>query len=75
MCKLASEPEFEHNELCTSLAPFLEKHPEYKKTLQIIQMPERIIQFRVVWEDDKQVAQVNCGYRVQLNSALERKTR
>ncbi|SOV02449.1 probable NADP-specific glutamate dehydrogenase [Ustilago sp. UG-2017a] len=72
MCNLASEPEFEQalNELSTSLAPFLEKHPEYKKALQIIQIPERIIQFRVVWEDDKQVAQVNRGYRVQFNSAL-----
>lgn len=72
MCKLASEPELEQalNELCTSLAPFLEKHPEYKKALQNIQIPERIIQFRVVWQDDKQVAQVNRGYRVQFNSAL-----
>ena len=35
-----------------------------------MQIPERIIQFRVVWEDDKGVCQVNRGYRVQFNSAL-----
>lgn len=29
-----------------------------------------MIQFRVVWEDDKGNVQVNRGYRVQFNSAL-----
>lgn len=33
-------------------------------------MPERIIQFRVVWENDKGECQVQKGYRVQFNSAL-----
>lgn len=33
-------------------------------------VPERIIQFRVVWENDKGECQVNKGYRVQFNSAL-----
>lgn len=33
-------------------------------------MPERVIQFRVVWENDKNECQVNTGYRVQFNSAL-----
>lgn len=33
-------------------------------------MPERVVQFRVVWEDDKGEIQVNRGYRVQFNSAL-----
>lgn len=68
----ASEPEFEQalNELTTSLAPFLEKNPAYRKALAVVQIPERIIQFRVVWEDDKGQTQVNTGYRVQYNSAL-----
>jgi glutamate dehydrogenase (NADP+) len=47
-----------------------EKHPEYKIALKIVAIPERIIQFRVVWEDDKLQPQVNRGYRVQFNSAL-----
>ncbi|SJX63031.1 probable NADP-specific glutamate dehydrogenase [Sporisorium reilianum f. sp. reilianum] len=72
MSNLPSEPEFEQalNELSTTLAPFLEQNPEYNKAFQIVQIPERIIQFRVVWEDDNHVAQVNRGYRVQFNSAL-----
>ncbi|KAN0061807.1 NADP-dependent glutamate dehydrogenase [Thecaphora frezii] len=72
MSNLPSEPEFEQalNEVTSTLAPFLEKNPEYKKALEIIQIPERVIQFRVVWEDDKGNARVNRGYRVQFNSAL-----
>jgi len=72
MSNLPSEPEFEQalHEVESTLKPFLEAHPEYKKAFEIIQIPERIIQFRVVWEDDKHVAQVNRGFRVQYNSAL-----
>ena len=33
-------------------------------------MPERVVQFRVVWEDDQHQPQINRGYRVQFNSAL-----
>lgn len=47
-----------------------EKNPEYKTALKIVSIPERVIQFRVVWEDDKGQPQVNRGYRVQFNSAL-----
>lgn len=47
-----------------------EQHPEYKTALKVVSIPERIIQFRVVWEDDKNQVQVNRGYRVQFNSAL-----
>ncbi|GJF00323.1 NADP-specific glutamate dehydrogenase [Phanerochaete sordida] len=66
------EPEFEQAlaELSTSLTKFLEAKPEYKKALEIVQIPERVIQFRVVWEDDNGKPQVNRGYRVQYNSAL-----
>lgn len=47
-----------------------EKNPEFKTALKIASIPERVIQFRVVWEDDKNQVQVNRGYRVQFNSAL-----
>ncbi|KAJ7484332.1 NADP-specific glutamate dehydrogenase [Mycena latifolia] len=69
---LPAEPEFEQalNELTHSLGPFLAANPAYKKAFEIIQIPERVIQFRVVWEDDKGQPQVNRGYRVQYNSAL-----
>ena len=32
--------------------------------------PDRIITFRVVWQDDKGETQINRGYRVQMNSAI-----
>ncbi|KAF4616280.1 hypothetical protein D9613_008786 [Agrocybe pediades] len=69
---LPHEPEFEQalEELSTSLQPFLEANPQYKKALEIVQVPERIVNFRVVWEDDNGVPQVNRGFRVQYNSAL-----
>lgn len=40
------------NEVKLTLAPFLKKHPEYQKALDIVQVPERVIQFRVVWEGE-----------------------
>lgn len=69
---LPHEPEFEQalNELTQSLGPFLAKNPEYKKALEIVQIPERVIQFRVVWEDDQGKPQVNRGYRVQVRYAF-----
>ncbi|THV07142.1 NADP-specific glutamate dehydrogenase [Dendrothele bispora CBS 962.96] len=69
---LPSEPEFEQalHELTTSLETFLKKNPTYQKALDIVQIPERVIQFRVVWEDDSGKPQVNRGFRVQYNSAL-----
>jgi len=58
------------NELTTSLGPFLEQNPAYRKALAVVQIPERVIQFRVVWEDDKGQTQVNRGYRVQVNPLI-----
>ena len=65
-----SEPEFEQarNELTSTLQLFLSKNPEYKTALEIVQVPERVLQFRVVWEDDEGKPHVNTGYRVQVSS-------
>lgn len=68
------QPEF-HNtvkEVLTSIVPFLEKNPQYKaqKLLERIVEPERVVTFRVAWQDDKNVTHVNRGYRVQMNSAI-----
>lgn len=69
-----SEPEFEQarKELVSTLesSSLFQKNPEYRKALEVASVPERIIQFRVVWENDKGECQVNKGYRVQFNSAL-----
>lgn len=69
-----AEPEFEQarKELVSTLenSTLFEKKPEYKKALEVVSIPERVIQFRVVWENDKGECVVNRGYRVQFNSAL-----
>jgi glutamate dehydrogenase (NADP+) len=67
MSNLPSEPEFEQAlyEITSTLEPFLSKNPEYRKALKVVQIPERIIQFRVTWESDDGSIQVNRGYRVQ----------
>ena len=59
-------------ELASTLenSSLFKKNPEYKTALKVASIPERIIQFRVTWEDDKGQVQVNRGYRVQFNSAL-----
>ncbi|ODV93741.1 hypothetical protein PACTADRAFT_51497 [Pachysolen tannophilus NRRL Y-2460] len=68
------EPEFEqaYNELLSTLndSTLFERHPEFKKVIPVVSIPERVIQFRVVWENDKGELEVNRGYRVQFNSAL-----
>ncbi|CCC08910.1 hypothetical protein SMACR_07546 [Sordaria macrospora] len=74
MSNLPSEPEFEqaYKELAYTLenSTLFQKHPEYRTALNVASIPERVIQFRVVWEDDHGNLQVNRGYRVQFNSAL-----
>ncbi len=72
--KNPAEPEFHQavEEVVTSLWPFLEKNPKYRKAkiLERICEPERVIIFRVPWVDDKGEVQVNRGFRVEMNSAI-----
>lgn len=69
-----AEPEFHQavSEVLESLAPVVEKHPEYAdaKLLERICEPERQIIFRVPWVDDSGEVQINRGFRVEFNSAL-----
>ncbi len=59
-------------EVVESLAPVLERHPEYvdAKILERLVEPERVIVFRVPWVDDRGEIQVNRGYRVEMSSAI-----
>ena len=59
-------------EVFSSLEVFLAQHPRYTEQalLERIIEPERIIMFRVPWVDDRGVAQINRGYRVQMSSAI-----
>ena len=59
-------------EVFTSIWPFLEANPKYRSEalLERLVEPERAIQFRVAWTDDKGQVQVNRAFRVQFNSAI-----
>ena len=59
-------------EVLTSLSPVVEAHPEYiqEGVMDCLVEPERIIKFRVPWEDDQGKVHVNRGYRIQFNSAI-----
>ncbi len=59
-------------EVMTTLWPFLEENPRYRQLalLERLVEPERVIQFRVVWVDDRNQVQVNRAWRVQFNSAI-----
>ena len=70
----AHQPEFLQavREVFTSIWPFLEANPKYRSEalLERLVEPERAIQFRVAWTDDKGQVQVNRAFRVQFNSAI-----
>jgi glutamate dehydrogenase (NADP+) len=72
--KNPAEPEFHQavQEVVESLSLVLERHPEYRKAkiLERIIEPERVIMFRVPWQDDQGNVHVNRGFRVQMNSAI-----
>jgi glutamate dehydrogenase (NADP+) len=72
--KNPAQPKFVQavEEVLPSLKPVMDKHPEYRKAkiLERITEPERLIIFRVPWEDDKGEYQVNRGFRIEMNSAI-----
>ena len=59
-------------EVLSSLESVIERNPQYKENsiLERIVEPERVIMFRVPWMDDKGNAQVNRGFRIEMNSAI-----
>ena len=72
--KNAGEVEFHQavHEVVESLWDFLKDNPHYlhAKVLDRIIEPERVIQFRVPWRNDKGEVEVNRGFRVEFNSAI-----
>ncbi len=74
VAKNPAEPEFHQavKEVVESLAPCLEKHPEYieHKILERMSEPDRIFIFRVPWLDDKGKIQVNRGFRVEFSNSI-----
>ena len=72
--KHPAQPEFHQavHEVVSSLGPCLAKHPEYleAKILERMVEPDRLIMFRVPWQDDRGEIHVNRGYRVEFNNAI-----
>ena len=69
-----AEPEFHQavGEVLSSLVPVVEARPAYitEGVMDCLVEPERIIKFRVPWEDEQGHIHVNRGFRVQFNSAI-----
>ncbi len=68
------EPEFHQavHEVAMDIIPYIRNDERIKK-MQILERmtePDRIISFRVIWEDDEGNIRVNRGYRVQQNNAI-----
>lgn len=59
-------------EVFEDVADFYNDHPAYADAnmLQRLMEPDRIIRFRVTWQDDEGKIQVNRAWRVQFNNAL-----
>jgi glutamate dehydrogenase (NADP+) len=59
-------------EVVESLTLVLDRDSRYRKAkiLERIIEPERVIMFRVPWQDDAGEIHVNRGFRVQMNSAI-----
>jgi len=76
--KLSGKYPWEHEflqavqEVLESLELLMQREPRYRKhrMLERLIEPERIIIFRVPWNDDQGDIHVNSGYRVQFNSAI-----
>jgi glutamate dehydrogenase (NADP+) len=59
-------------EVAATILPYIADKPKYQKACVLERMsePDRMITFRVAWEDDDGHVRVNRGYRVQCNNAI-----
>ncbi len=68
------EPEFHQavHEVAQHVLPFVEKNKKYDSAqiLQRLTEPDRIVSFRVCWEDDEGNVRTQRGYRVQHSNAI-----
>lgn len=60
------------SEVARSVLPLVERNPEYKAAQIFERMtePDRVISFRVTWEDDDGHVRVNRAWRVQFNRSI-----
>ena len=59
-------------EVAASIIPYIEDKPIYQKMqiLERLSEPDRVVMFRVCWEDDKGNIRTQRGYRVQHNNSI-----
>lgn len=59
-------------EVAESVLPYVQEHAHYRdaKIFERMTEPDRIIQFRVLWQDRNGDVQMNRGFRVQFNGAI-----
>jgi len=69
-----SEPEFQQavHEVAMDIIPYIADKPIYRdlKILERMTEPDRIVSFRIVWQDDEGQIRVNRGYRIQQNNTI-----
>ncbi len=72
--RFPNEPEY--IQAVSQVLPTIEeeynKHPEFEKAnlIERLCIPDRVIEFRVSWVDDKGNVQTNMGYRIQHNNVI-----
>ena len=68
------EPEFHQaaREVAESILPYIADKPKYHEAgiLERITEPDRIVIFRVTWEDDQGRVRANRAWRVQFNNSI-----
>ena len=68
------EPEFHQavREVAESVMPLVLSDKRYRegKILERMAEPDRVVSFRVCWEDDSNEVQINRAWRVQFNGAI-----
>ena len=68
------EPEFHQavEEVAQTLIPFLRDHQKYRDEgiLERMTEPDRVVIFRVTWEDDQGNVRANRAWRVQFNNSI-----
>jgi glutamate dehydrogenase (NADP+) len=68
------EPEFHQavQEVAETLIPYIDANPAYRdaQILERMTEPDRVVIFRVTWEDDAGNVRVNRAWRVQFNNSI-----
>ncbi len=68
------QPEFHQavKEVAETVIPYINKRPELREAqiLERLTEPDRVISFRVSWQDDEGHVRVNRGCRVQFNNSI-----